>query len=55
MGKESVLIIGAGIGGIATAVYLAKKGYDVTVFEKNPAPDDTRERVYKAIMNFRQS
>ena len=38
MGKESVVIIGAGIGGITTAVYLAKKGFDVSVFEKNQVP-----------------
>jgi phytoene desaturase len=36
--KRSAVIIGAGIGGIATSVYLAKSGYDVTVFEKNSAP-----------------
>jgi len=36
--KKSVVIIGAGIGGIATAVYLAKNGYSVAVFEKNSAP-----------------
>jgi len=34
-GNKSAVIIGAGIGGIVTAVYLAKSGYDVTVFEKN--------------------
>jgi phytoene desaturase len=33
-GKKAV-VIGAGIGGLATAIYLAKKGVDVTVFEKN--------------------
>ena len=36
--KKSAVIIGAGIGGIATAVYLAKSGYSVAVFEKNSAP-----------------
>ena len=36
--KKSAIIIGAGIGGIATAVYLAKNGYNVTVYEKNSAP-----------------
>jgi len=36
--KKSAVIIGAGIGGIATAVYLAKNGYNVAVFEKNSAP-----------------
>ena len=36
--KKSAVIIGAGIGGIATAIYLAKNGYIVTVFEKNSTP-----------------
>jgi len=36
--KKSVVIIGAGIGGITTAVYLAKNGYDVNVYEKNSSP-----------------
>ncbi|UCF28369.1 MAG: phytoene desaturase, partial [Chloroflexota bacterium] len=34
----SVLIIGAGIGGIATAARLAKKGFTVTLLEKNEQP-----------------
>lgn len=33
--KESVIIIGAGIGGLASAALLTKKGYDVTIVEKN--------------------
>ena len=32
--KPTALVIGAGIGGIATAARLAKNGYDVTVLEK---------------------
>lgn len=35
MNTKSVIIIGAGIGGLATACMLAKKGYKVTVVEKN--------------------
>ena len=35
--RKSAVIIGAGIGGIATAIYLAKNGYNVSVFEKNSA------------------
>jgi len=35
---EKVAVIGAGIGGIAVAVRLAAKGYDVSVFEKNDSP-----------------
>ena len=34
----SVLVIGAGVGGIAVAGLLARRGYDVTVLEKNPVP-----------------
>jgi phytoene desaturase len=34
----SVLVIGAGVGGIAVAARLARRGYDVTVLEKNTLP-----------------
>jgi phytoene desaturase len=36
--KPTALIIGAGIGGIATAARLAKHGFEVTVLEKNDTP-----------------
>ncbi len=36
--KPTALVIGAGIGGIATAARLAKNGYSVTVLEKNSTP-----------------
>ena len=32
---KSVLIAGAGLGGLATALRLAKKGYKVEIIEKN--------------------
>jgi phytoene desaturase len=35
---RNALVIGAGIGGIATAARLAKLGYDVTVLEKEATP-----------------
>ncbi len=38
MQKPTALVIGAGIGGIATAARLAKIGCDVTVVEKNETP-----------------
>lgn len=36
--NKTVVIIGAGVAGIATSVFLAKKGYKVKVYEKNPSP-----------------
>jgi phytoene dehydrogenase-like protein len=33
--SKSVLVVGAGIGGLATALRLAKKGYKVEIIEKN--------------------
>src|SRR5512135_1135067 len=36
--KRTVLVVGAGIGGIATAARLAHHGYRVKVFEKNEKP-----------------
>ncbi|OKS88300.1 1-hydroxycarotenoid 3,4-desaturase CrtD [Mucilaginibacter polytrichastri] len=38
MSSKKALIIGAGIAGIATAIRLAVKGYDVEVFEANSYP-----------------
>lgn len=38
MKSNSVIVVGAGIGGIATAAHLARQGLKVTVFEKNPRP-----------------
>jgi phytoene desaturase len=38
MKSKTVVIIGAGIGGISAAIHLANQGLHVTVFEKNPHP-----------------
>ena len=35
MGKKRVIIVGAGVSGMATSIFLAREGFDVTVFEKN--------------------
>ncbi len=36
--QKSVIIIGSGIGGIVAAGNLARRGFDVTIFEKNAFP-----------------
>jgi len=36
--NKKIIIVGAGIGGITTALFLAKKGFEVTVYEKNSHP-----------------
>lgn len=38
MQSKTVIVIGAGIGGICAAIHLAKRGFHVTVLEKNTHP-----------------
>ena len=38
MGEKKAIIVGSGFGGLSAAGLLAKKGYNVTVFEKNDHP-----------------
>lgn len=33
---KKILVIGSGLGGLSTAIYLAAEGHDVEIFEKNP-------------------
>ncbi len=35
MNKKQFIVVGAGMAGLTAAVYLAKAGYDVTIFEKS--------------------
>ncbi|RKR85345.1 phytoene desaturase [Mucilaginibacter gracilis] len=46
MPKRKATIIGAGIAGIATAIRLAVKGYDVVVFEANAYPGGKLSEIY---------
>ena len=43
----SVLVIGAGIGGIAAAARLARAGYQVTVIEKNAQPGGRCDQIVR--------
>jgi phytoene desaturase len=45
--KPTAIIIGAGIGGIATAGRLARSGYEVTVLEKNDKPGGRCNQIVK--------
>ena len=45
--SHSVIVIGAGIGGIAAAAHLAQSGQHVTVFEKNGRPGGRCDRLSK--------
>lgn len=45
MKSRSVIVIGAGIGGIAAAAHLAQQGMHVTVIEKNERPGGRCDRV----------
>ena len=38
MKSPKVIVIGAGLGGITAAIHLAKRGCQVTVYEKNDQP-----------------
>jgi phytoene desaturase len=45
--KPTAIVIGAGIGGIATAGRLAKNGYSVTVLEKNETPGGRANQIVR--------
>jgi phytoene desaturase len=45
--NNKVSVIGAGFAGLSAAAYLAKEGFDVTVFEKNSTPGG-RARKFEA-------
>ncbi|MCX6068996.1 MAG: phytoene desaturase family protein [Chloroflexi bacterium] len=50
--KPTAIVIGAGIGGIATAGRLAKNGFSVTVLEKNSTPGGRCGQVIKGGHRF---
>lgn len=50
--KKNVVIIGAGVGGLATALLLAKSGYSVTILEKNGCAGGRLNRVESCGFTF---
>ncbi|MBL6962778.1 MAG: phytoene desaturase [Bacteroidetes bacterium] len=50
--SKSVLIIGAGLGGLATALRLAKRGFDVQIIEKNPQAGGRLNQIKKDGFTF---
>src|SRR5512133_2311309 len=52
MKPGSVIVIGAGIGGITAAIHLARRGLHVTVLEKNSRPGGRCNRISRAGHHF---
>jgi phytoene desaturase len=52
MKQKSVIVIGAGIGGITAAIHLAQRGLHVTVVEKNSRPGGRCDRVSRGGHHF---
>ena len=52
MKPRTVIVIGAGIGGITAAIHLAKGGLHVTVLEKNARPGGRCDRLSRAGHHF---
>jgi phytoene desaturase len=52
MKPKSVIVIGAGIGGITAAIHLARRGLRVTVLEKNSRPGGRCDRLSREGHHF---
>jgi phytoene desaturase len=52
MKTKTVIVIGAGIGGITAAIHLAKHGLHVTVIEKNARPGGRCDRISREGHHF---
>jgi phytoene desaturase len=52
MKTKTVIVIGAGIGGLTAAIHLAKQGLHVTVIEKNARPGGRCDRISRGGHHF---
>ena len=52
MKQNSIIVIGAGLGGIAAAAHLAQRGAHVTVLEKNARPGGRCDRISRDAHHF---
>src|SRR5512135_977473 len=52
MKTKSVIVIGAGMGGITAAIHLARSGLQVTVLEKNARPGGRCDRLSREGHHF---
>src|SRR5574339_1148418 len=52
MRTKSVIVIGAGIGGLSAAIHLAQRGLHVTVIEKNSHPGGRCDRLSREGHHF---
>src|SRR5690242_20465999 len=52
MKTKSVIVIGAGIGGITAAIHLATRGLHVTFLEKNEQPGGRCDRLSRDCHHF---
>lgn len=52
MKPKSVIVIGAGIGGITAAIHLARRGLHVTIVEKNSRPGGRCDRLSRDSHHF---
>lgn len=50
--KKKILVVGAGLGGLATALRLAKKGYEVEMLEKNSQAGGRMNQIKKDGFTF---
>lgn len=56
MGKKGkAIVIGSGVAGITSAIFLAEGGYSVDVFEKNSTPGGRCSQLIKEGHRFDQS